>query len=40
MKNPCLVIIDVQEKLFPIMSEKPPYFVEKFDYFNKRFSVI
>ena len=22
MKNPCLVIIDVQEKLFPVMSEK------------------
>ena len=21
MKNPCLVIIDVQEKLFPVMSE-------------------
>ena len=39
MKNPCLVIIDVQEKLFPC-DEGPPNFVEKFDYFDKRFSVI
>ena len=22
MKNPCLVIVDVQEKLFPVMNEK------------------
>ena len=25
MKNPCLVIIDVQEKLFPAMSEKESF---------------
>ena len=25
MKNPCLVIIDVQEKLFPVMSEKESF---------------